>query len=127
MAACRPLFWISVMPSPSDTPDREGQCLPPVQFHESLADQAHGQFQFAAIIAAVFYGQVGQRNQQRVLVGGGELALGEQPLDVPKELDLFGRGGGRGRHESKLTPCSSGSLRVQNTRHALQGHAGRME
>jgi hypothetical protein len=66
-----------------------GDGLPPVVGDELLGQLLGRYSQTAAGVVAPLDADVGDAEQQRVLIGGDEAALGEQPLDVQEESDLF--------------------------------------
>ena len=73
------------------------QDLPPVQIHELLREVQRVERERLRGVVASLDGQVGQRQEQRELVGGDEAPVGDEALDVEEELDLA-LGVGRGHH-----------------------------
>jgi hypothetical protein len=61
--------------------------------------ESHGgaqrQFELTAVIGAELDGNIGDGDQQGVLVGGDELAFRQQTLNVTEKGDLLGWGGRR--------------------------------
>ena len=88
IAACLPVFCWRTRPGRLAA-DLEGPGLPPVQFHELGGDVPRVDLQRCAGVVALQHGEVGQGVDQGELVAGDEQPLGQQPLDVPQELNLL--------------------------------------
>ena len=74
-----------------------GQNLPPVEVDELLREVPRVERQRLGGVVATLDRQVGQRQEQRELVGGDEAPVGDEALDVEEELDLP-LGVGRAHH-----------------------------
>lgn len=76
-----------------------GCTVAPIEFDELLGDRSKRQFDLATVIATELHGEIGDGDQQCVLVGGDELAFRQQTFGVAQKGNLFGRSGRwRARH-----------------------------
>jgi hypothetical protein len=69
------------------------RALPPIIFGKFFTNAARWDFQRRIVVAPQFHAQIGQREQERVFVGGDERAFRQQALEVAQELDLLLRAG----------------------------------
>lgn len=67
--------------------------LPPVVAGEAFGDRPGRQFQGVAGVVAALEGEVGKGEEEGVLVGGDEVALGEDALELREEVELRLGGG----------------------------------
>lgn len=70
-----------------------GGGLLPVQLHELQADALEGKIKFAIVVVSHLHCQVGQGDEQGKLVGGREVALRKQALQLAQEFKLELRAG----------------------------------
>lgn len=71
-----------------------GSALSPVQLDEFFSNCANRQIEFAAIIRTELDREVGNGQEQGVLVGCNKLALRQKALNLAEKDDLFFRGRG---------------------------------